>query len=165
MEQGERWWPRPKVLLASVGICALAEGIGALTIGDLEKKLDWFMALNQPPFALPLEGWYVAGALYNVVMITVLYRVWTRSPEHPARRRALWLVAGVIIGNQLAQPILFIWKNLLINALYILPFCAVATALWATLRRLDLPSSRVFLVYLLWLLYDIPFFIGLWLLN
>ena len=164
MEQ-ERWWPKPMVVLASIGVCALSEGLGALTLGDISAQLDWFMGLVQPHFALPLQGWYLAGALYNLVMITTLYRVWTRSPEHPARRRALWLAGGVIIGNQLAQPILFVWKSLLVNVLYIVPFCALATALWFTLRKLDRTTSHVFLIYLCWLLYDIYFFLGIWFLN
>ncbi len=141
-----------------------------MTLGDINPQLDWFMgvgegSLAQPPFALPLVGWYVVGALYNLVMIIIIYRVWIHSPEHPARRRALWLIGGVVIGNQLAQPALFVWKNLLGNVLYIFPFCMVATALWFTLRKLDRLTSHIFLVYLLWLLYDILFFMGLWLVN
>ncbi len=151
--------------MIAVGICALAEVVGMLTISDLDAQLEWLMALEQPLFALPLAGWYVVAAIYNVVMITVLYRVLIYPREVPGRQAALWLTLGVIMGHQVSQPVLFVWKNLLASVLLLVPFCLLAYVLWRSLRKLDVLGSRVFLLYLMWLLYDIPWFFGLWWLN
>ena len=90
-------------LLGFGGACAAAALVGAAVT---RRNLGWYRTLKKPPFQ-PSERVFgpVWSALY-ALMSASAWRVW-KSPDSPARSRALGLWGGQLVANAAWSPLFF----------------------------------------------------------
>jgi translocator protein len=130
--------------------------------GSLE---GWYEALEKPWFLVPLWVFYLIGALYYVIGITVLYRILVHVKEGRARLTCLSLALGVLLANELWNYAFFGLRSTLAGFVGIALFLVPLTALVFTLYRYERFSARLLSPYYLWVLYDLAWTYELWRLN
>jgi len=151
-----------KIILISIIICALFAVLGGLLMG--EGSSDWLLTLNQPWYSLPLWGWYIVGAVYYIMCITILYRVLSQHKSQD-RKYALGLVIAMMAGNVFWNYLFFGLANTFAGFISLLPFTLLVVILFKLLLKFDRTTAWILFPYLLWLVYDIIWAHEVWVMN
>lgn len=150
-------------LLAAVALPVLFAVFGTALVGG--SGLEWYEKLEKPWFLVPLEIFFLVGALYYALFAVVVYRVLARIEDPRGRALSLGLTAGVMLLNELWNFGFFGLRSTLVAFLGILVFLALLTALVAALRRYERFSAMLLVPYYAWVLYDAVWTYELWRLN
>lgn len=154
---------RKRPLLVALVACALSASLGSVLVGDSIE--GWYVSLEKPGFLVPLWAFYLVGAIYYVIGITVLYRILVHVAERRARLVCLSLTLGVLLANELWNYAFFGLRSTLAGFVGIALFLVPLTALVAALYRYERVSATVLFPYYLWVLYDLAWTYELWRLN
>lgn len=124
------------------------------------EALAWFRGLTRPRWQLPMGGFYVAGALYYVVMGVVVRQSVLRGDARSYR-----LALAVLTGNELWNVALFGRRSTRDGFLGILVFLVPLGLLQASVTkdRLSAATLGVYTTYVV--VYDVPWAYRLWRLN
>jgi translocator protein len=150
-------------LLVAVALPVLFAIFGTALVGG--SGLEWYEGLEKPRFLVPLELFYLVGALYYVLFAVVVYRVLVRIDDSQGRALSLGLTVGVMLLNELWNFGFFGLRSTLAGFLGILVFLALLTALAAALRRYEGFSAVLLVPYYAWVWYDVAWTYQLWRLN
>lgn len=150
-------------LLIALTACALFAFLGSTLVGGSLE--GWYEALDKPWFLVPLWVFYLVGALYYIIGITILYRILVHVEEGRARLTCLSLTLGVLLANELWNYAFFGLRSTLAGFVGIALFLVPLTALVFTLYSYERFSARLLSPYYLWVLYDLVWTYELWRLN
>ena len=114
-------------LLVAIAICVLFALFGSALVG--ESLGNWYGTLDKPSFLVPLWVFYIVGAVYYVLFVTVLYRILTRVDDRRGRATSLALTIGVLFLNELWNYGFFGLESTLLGFLDIAVFLVTLTAL------------------------------------
>jgi tryptophan-rich sensory protein len=113
-------------LLVAIAICVLFALFGSALVG--ESLGNWYGTLDKPSFLVPLWVFYIVGAVYYVLFVTVLYRILTRVDDCRGRATSLALTICVLFLNELWNYGLFGLESTLLG------FLDIACS-WCPLQR------------------------------
>jgi benzodiazapine receptor len=150
-------------LLVAIAICVLFALFGSALVG--ESLGTWYDTLDKPSFLVPLWVFYIVGAVYYVLFVTVLYRILVHVADRRGRATSLALTICVLFLNELWNYGFFGLESTLVGFLGIAVFLIPLTALLFTLSRHDHFSAGLVAAYWIWVLYDLASFYALWKLN
>ncbi|HET7479483.1 MAG TPA: TspO/MBR family protein [Rubrobacteraceae bacterium] len=156
-------WPKIGPLLAAIATCLLFALFGGALVG--ESLGGWYDELDKPWFLVPLWAFYIVGAVYYVLFITVIYRVIVHVHDRRRRMVSLALTVCVLFLNELWNYVFFDLQSTLAGFLGIAGFLVPLTALLLTLRRYERFSAGLVAVYWIWVLYDLAWAFELWRIN
>ena len=148
-------------LIASV-ICVLAALLEGLAAGPGVKQ--YLARLRQPRWALPFGGWMLVGAIYYIVCFAVLYKLLALPPGN-LRASALATIVGLMAVNAGFNFVFFRRRNPFASFLLVLPYSALAIALFVQLRILEPIAAVIFGPYLLYFIYATAWGYQVWRLN
>lgn len=155
--------PKTRPLLLALAVCILFAALGsALAGGSIE---GWYTGLDKPWFLVPLWFFYLVGAVYYAMAITVLYRILVHVAERRARLVCLSLTLGVLFANELWNYAFFGLRSTLAGFVGIALFLVPLTALIAALYKYERVSAVILSPYYPWVLYDLAWTYELWSLN
>ena len=150
-------------MLVAIVTCVLFALFGTALVG--ESLGTWYDALDKPSFLVPLWVFYIVGAVYYLLFITVLYRILVHVDDRRGRATSMALTIGVLFLNELWNHGFFGLESTLLGFLSIAVFLVPLTALVFTLRAYERFSAGLVSVYWIWVLYDLACFYALWRLN
>ncbi len=141
----------------------LVSAVGAAVLGNsliTKDDLAWLRNLDRPAMQISLPQFAAVGAVYYVILGSVLYRATDRRDSTATR-----LALVVLVLNE-AWNVVFLRRRSTRNGfLGILAFCLPLGALQVTVRK-DRTSALVLAPYTAWVLcYDVPWTYQLWRLN
>ncbi len=79
-----------RVLFALFGTALIGESLG-----------NWYEALDKPWFLIPLLAFGIVGAIYYVLLTTVLYRILVHVGDRRGKTTSLVLTISVLFLNEL----------------------------------------------------------------
>lgn len=147
--------------LQTLGLCLISIIIEVISANKDGKK--WFENLQQPKFSFPFSFWYVIGGLYYIICGIIAYRQFYSSTD--IFTLPIILLILIMIINGLTNFILFKFRSLKMFYIVLYPFIALFSGLILILIKTDMISAILAIVYLIWLVYDLYYFLNLWRLN
>lgn len=148
-------------LLKTIGLCFISIIIEAVSATKVGKK--WFENLQQPKYSFSFSFWYVIGGLYYIICGVIAYRQFHNSTD--IVNLPIILLAILMVINGLTNVILFKFRSLKIFYIVLYPFIALFIGLIIALLQTDKISAGLASIYLVWLVYDLYYFLNLWRLN
>ncbi len=148
-------------MLKTIGICFVSIIIEAVSATNGEKK--WFESLRQPKYSFPFSFWYIVGGIYYVICGIIGYRQFHSATD--VSIISVILLTLIMIVNGLTNFILFKFRSLKVFYIVLYPFIALFIILIAVLAKIDRLAVVLAGIYLIWLVYDLYYFLNLWRLN
>ena len=150
-------------LLTSLGICAASGALEGVLAGRGIKQR--FAELQLPPYSPPLAVWSAIAVLYYGICGVVLYRLVAGWRDDQTHHWAIALLLTIMIINAIWNYTFFRMKNLKVSFLIGVPYAPAAIVLVWLLFQIDVIAARVFLPYLLYLIYAGWWGYKLWRIN
>ena len=148
-------------LLKTIGLCVISIIIEVVSATKDGKK--WFENLRQPKYSFAFSFWYVIGGLYYIICGFVAYRQFHSSTN--IFTLPITFLTLIMVINGLTNFILFKFRSLKMFYIVLYPFIALFIGLITVLIQTDKISAGVSGIYLVWLIYDLYYFLNLWRLN
>jgi tryptophan-rich sensory protein len=143
-----------KFTVASTGTAAI---LGNAFIG--KDAMRWFKQLRRPKTMVTMPVFYAVGAVYYMLMGTVLYRSIVRR-----NRRAVSSSLTVLVANEVWNVLFFGRRSTRNGFIGIAAFLVPLGVLYQAVDDDDL-SQKLVAAYGLWVVYDAVWTFGLWRLN
>ena len=154
---------RNRSLAWAVAAVVILGLLGTFMAGDgLE---EWYPNLEKPWFSLPLEAWFVVGALYYLVIGSLIFRILRFQPPGTWKKRLLGLTLLIGFYNEAWNYLFLGLQSTLAAFISMFPFFILVVYLFALLRKFDRTASWILLPYGIWIFYDLIWSYGLWKLN
>ena len=148
-------------LLKTLGLCLISIIVELISYSKEGKT--WFENLRQPKYSFPFAVWYIVGGLYYIICGIIAYRLFHNSTR--IFILPVILLISMMLLNGLPNFILFKFRSLKLFSWTFFPFICVFIWLIIVLFQTDKISAGLAGIYLLWLGYDIYYFLGLFKLN
>lgn len=149
------------ILLFWLAVCQLPSLTGSAAV---RQNLDWYRALNRPPFTPPDEIFGLAWAVLYILLGTAAFLVFKNLSEKTAQRALLPFWTQLLLNacwTMLFFGLHLTGTSLLLLAAMLLQGIWLARAFW----RADRTAGILLLPYGLWLAYAAYLNAGFWLLN
>src|SRR5262245_47477995 len=95
---------------ASVALCAIAATLEGVCAGRNVRA--FFDTLRFPSYSAPLWVWSIIGAAYYASFGFVVFRLLSAAPGLPLAAATLTLIVAMMLGNALANLVIFRARNL-----------------------------------------------------
>lgn len=148
---------------ASAVLAALSCVVGESVVGqflsgdDPHGRLD---ELDETAITLPFSAWLVVGLIYYVLIAVVVYRLVRLIPDSAI---SLVSVAGVVVGNEVWNALLFGRESVAPAAIGMVVFAAMTIVAVVLVFRVDRTAGWVLLPYVVWVVgYDVPWILMVW---
>lgn len=153
-----------KALLITILFIVGSAVFEQLVSGD---GIAWFLALKKPVILVPLNLFYVVAGLCSLMWGVVLYRhlVNYLNTHSSQAKFGIILIVSVVLTNSIWNYFfmgLESTRNGFVGMLLFLPVTLIALL---GFQKSDELSFWLFLVYVLWVIYDIIWTYQLWELN
>lgn len=148
-------------LLKTFGLCLVSIIIEVASYS--KKGKTWFENLRQPRYSFPFSFWYVVGGLYYVLFGIIAYKQFHFATK--IFTLPIILLTLMMVINGLSNFILFKYRSLKWFSWVFFPFTILLIWLVIILFQTDKISAALAGIYLLWLGYDLYYFISLLKLN
>ncbi len=153
---------RARSLAAAIALPAGAAVVGALLTGN--GLSTWYSGLEKPNYLVPLEVFYLVGAVYYLGIGWVLYRILTRV-DTEAQPPLLGLAMAILVMNEAWNVAFFGLRSTLAGFLGVVVFFLPLGLLTVRLWRRDRAAAMAAAIYAVWVLYDVVWTAALWRLN
>lgn len=147
--------------LKTVTLCLISIIIEAISATKEEKK--WFENLRQPKYSFSFSFWYIIGGFYYIICGIIAYRQFHASTI--TFSLPIIILILIMIFNGLTNFILFRFRSLKVFYWVLYPFIALFFSLLIVLLPVDKLAVGLGSFYLIWLIYDLYYFLNLWRLN
>jgi tryptophan-rich sensory protein len=137
----------------AIVLCAITAALEGLCAGRNVRA--FFQSLRFPPYSAPLWAWSIIGALYYVIFGFVVFRLLAAVASTPLSRATLALIALMMVGNALANLVIFRARNLHLSFVIGCVFAGLDLLLLACLLSLDRVASVALAPYLLYRIYAV----------
>jgi tryptophan-rich sensory protein len=115
----------------------------------------FFQTLRFPRYSAPLWVWSIIGVLYYGVFGFVAFRLLNSVPPSFLERITLALIVTMMIGNALANLVIFRARNLRVSYLIGCVFAALDVILVVCVLRLDGLAASALVPYLAYRVYGV----------
>jgi tryptophan-rich sensory protein len=138
---------------AALALCAITAALEGLCAGRNVRA--FFQTLRFPPYSAPLWMWLIIGALYYVVFGFVVFRLLSAMPLTTFAVATLALIVAMMLGNALANLVIFRARNLHLSYVIGCVFAGLDLILVVLVARLDLVAAVTLAPYLLYRVYAV----------
>ena len=151
-----------------MGIAFLFFGLIASleTLLGTEDLNNWYVELVKPDWHVPIWVFIVVAIIVYLISGFIAYRFCAVPMSIGSRLIGLTSLFVVMLYNTLWNYALFETQDLLIGLLLLIAFLAPLLILQVVLIIVDKKSAQIFGLYFAWVvMYDIPLYHKMWLLN
>ena len=152
-----------RAVFIAIGAPAGSALVGTMLAGDGPKT--WYPTLRKSRLILPLTAFVPVALLYYLMCGALLYRLLAVVRPSRSRTQAFRLLATMMAANEGWNYLLFRRRSTRASLVGMIGFALITVVLYRVLRRLDPPTARMLLPYLIWLGYDLVWAYELWRLN
>ncbi len=144
-----------------LGVCGLAAFYASLYAPSGAGEWGWYPRLAKPSWApSPRFTGPVSSLFYGVLAVSI-WRIWRTG----AFRTVPFTLAGfacVLFLQSIWSTLFFGLQNPLLGLADLLAVFVLACVLWLTYMPIDTLAGRLWLAYLLWVLFLIPINAAIW---
>ena len=115
----------------------------------------FFDTLRFPRYSAPLWVWSIIGAMYYAIFGFVAFRLLGAVPPSFLARVTLALIAGMMVGNALANLVIFRARNLHLSYVIGWVYAGLDVLLMVSVLRLDTLAASVLIPYLVYRVYAV----------
>jgi len=148
-------------LFKTIVLCLVSIALEAVSATKDGK--NWFENLRQPRYSFPFSFWYLVGGLYYIICGVIAYRQFHSADS--LLTMPIVFLSLIMVVNGLTNFILFKFRSLKMFYWVLYLFIALFLGLMAVLFEVDSVSFLLAAVYVIWLVYDVYYFLNLWRLN
>ena len=136
------------------------------TLLGTEDLNNWYVELVKPDWHVPIWVFIVVAIIVYLISGFIAYRFCAVPMSIGSRLIGLTSLFVVMLYNTLWNYALFETQDLLIGLLLLIAFLAPLLILQVVLIIVDKKSAQIFGLYFAWVvMYDIPLYHKMWLLN
>jgi tryptophan-rich sensory protein len=135
----------------SVTLCAVTATLEGMCAGGQVRA--FFKTLRFPRYAVPLWVWSIIGVGYYVVFGFIVFRLLSTAAPSAFTAPALTLIVIMMVGNALANLVIFRARDLRFSYRIGWIFAALDVVLVAAVIRVDFVAAAPLAPYLLYRVY------------
>ena len=137
----------------AIVLCVITAGLEGLCAGKNVRR--FFQSVRFPRYSAPLWAWSVIGALYYATFGFVVFRLLSAAPLTPLSRATLVLIVAMMVGNALANLVIFRARNLHLSYVIGCGFAAIDLLLVGCMLFLDRIAALALAPYLVYRIYAV----------
>jgi len=138
---------------AAVALCAVAAALEGVCAGRNVRA--FFETLRFPRYSAPLWVWSIIGAVYYAIFGFVVFRLLSTPPPAALVVAALTLIVAMMIGNALANLVIFRARNLHLSYVIGWIFAGLDVLLVSLVVRVEFVAATILLPYLVYRVYAV----------
>jgi len=136
-----------------MALCAVAATLEGLCAGRNVRL--FFETLRFPSYSAPLWVWSIIGIVYYAIFGFVVFRLLSTTPTSPLAGATLALIIAMMLGNALANLVIFRARNLHLSYVIGCVFAGLDLLLVGLVVRLDSVAARALVPYLVYRVYAV----------
>jgi translocator protein len=137
----------------TVLLCVLVALLEGVCAGKNVRA--FFGTIRFPRYSAPLWVWSIIGAAYYAIFGFVVFRLLSAVPASFLARATLTLIVGMMVGNSLANLVIFRARNLHLSYVIGCAFAGLDVLLTICAVRLDGIAASVLVPYLVYRIYAV----------
>lgn len=138
---------------AAVLLCVIVAVLEGACAGKNVRA--FFKTVRFPRYSAPLWVWSIIGVMYYAIFGFVVFRFLSAVPPSFLARATLTLIVAMMVGNALANLVIFRARNLHLSYVIGCAFAGLDVLLTICALRLDGIAASVLVPYLVYRIYAV----------
>ena len=146
-------WSASTAASAAFALCAVVAALEGVCAGRNVRA--FFQTLRFPRYSAPLWVWSIIGLAYYAIFGFMTFRLLSAVPPSLLARTTLALILVMMVGNALANLVIFRARDLQLSAVIGGVFAGLDAILAICLLQLDRVAASALVPYLVYRVYAV----------